>query len=375
MAGLYIHVPFCSQACHYCDFHFSTSRGNLDAMVIALCGEIELQRTYLDLEPIETIYFGGGTPSLLSEEHLRRLMDTIYKNFKVENAEITLEANPDDLTTQKLAALKGSGVNRLSIGIQSFDDSILKFLNRVHSSRDAVQCLDRARKIGFTNISIDLIYAIPGQSDDQWRRNIEKAAEICPEHISAYALTIEDKTVFGRWQKKGKLLSVSEEVAAGQMEILLEMLDNSGYEQYEISNFCTPGSYSKHNSSYWQQKKYLGIGPSAHSYNLESRQHNVSNNSLYIQSITQGRIPFQKEILSRENKINEYIFTRLRTSWGCDLEELNAQFNFDLLNVSHQKIEAMISQGFIQLNNHLLLLTRKGKLLADKISSDLFIND
>jgi oxygen-independent coproporphyrinogen III oxidase len=373
MAGLYIHVPFCRQACHYCDFHFSTSRENFDSMIHALCNELEIQKNYLEKEPLETIYFGGGTPSLLSKHQLQILLDTIHRNFSTSEVEITLEANPDDLNQENLILLKQAGVNRLSIGIQSFDDNVLKFLNRAHSSREALTCLDQARKVGFDNISIDLMYAIPGQDDDLWKKNMEKVIEFSPEHISAYSLTIEEKTVFGNWQKKGKFLSESEDIAASQMETLMKQIGDAGYEQYEISNFCKLGFYSRHNSSYWQQKKYLGIGPSAHSYNGESRQFNVANNPLYIQSINQGKVPFQLEILSRENKINEYLFTRLRTKWGCDLNYLQSRHDYDLLQENHQKIATLLSQGFIQINNNILLLTQKAKLVADRIASDLFV--
>lgn len=373
MAGLYIHVPFCKQACHYCDFHFSTSRDNIDLMTNALCRELAIQKDYLHQEALETIYFGGGTPSLLSKQQLQSLLNAVHTNFSTGKTEITLEANPDDLTKENLLSLKQAGINRLSIGIQSFDDTILKFLNRAHSSREALWCLANAREVGFDNISIDLIYAIPGQHDDLWKTNIEKVIKFSPEHISAYSLTIEEKTVFGNWQKSGKFLSESEDTAASQMEILMTLLDQAGYEQYEISNFCKPELYSRHNSSYWQQKKYLGIGPSSHSYNGESRQFNIANNHLYIQSINQGKVPFQLEILSRENKINEYLLTRLRTKWGCDLQYLSLQLKYDLLQEHQQKIATLLSQGFIQINNNILLLTQKAKLLADKIASDLFV--
>ncbi|HEV8512077.1 MAG TPA: radical SAM family heme chaperone HemW [Cyclobacteriaceae bacterium] len=375
MAGLYFHIPFCKQACHYCDFHFSTSQDLKDDLVNALCQEIEMQKSYLEGESIDTIYFGGGTPSLLSGQHLQSLFDAVDKNFVTSNPEVTLEANPDDLSEENLAMLKAVGVNRLSIGIQSFDDNILKFLNRAHSSHEAFLCLERARHAGIDNISIDLIYAIPGQGNDLLKKNIEKVISISPEHVSAYSLTIEEKTVFGKRQKKGIFPVETEEAAAAQMEILMEELGNAGFDQYEISNFCKPGFYSRHNSSYWQQKKYLGIGPSAHSYNGLSRQSNINSNTLYIKSITQGKIPCQIEILTRANKINEYLFTTLRTTWGCNLNYLLEQMNYDLMKENHQALDAFIKHQFVTVENNILRLSDKGKLLADKIASDLFIKE
>ena len=372
MAGIYLHIPFCHKACHYCDFHFSTSQNLKDDLVNALCMEIEMQKNYLERETIDSIYLGGGTPSLLSSHHLQGLFDVVNKNFITNNPEVTLEANPDDLTKENLAALKAVGINRLSIGIQSFDDEILKFLNRTHSSNDAFLCLERAREAGFDNINIDLIYAIPGQDSDLLKNNIKKAVAIAPEHISAYSLTIEERTVFGKQMKKGIFAIEPEEVAASQMEILMNDLSTVGYDQYEISNFCKPGFYSRHNSSYWQQKKYLGIGPSAHSYNGLSRQSNISNNSLYVKSITQGKIPCQVEVLTTANRINEYLFTTLRTVWGCDLKYLLKQFSYDLLKENQQALDTLLNHELVVITNDILMLTQKGKLLADKIASDLF---
>ena len=375
MAGLYIHIPFCKQACYYCDFHFSTSQDLKADLIGALCAELEMQRKYLENEPLETIYFGGGTPSLLSKHDLEDLFMAIHKNFAVNSPEVTLEANPDDLSEENLAMLKNVGINRLSIGVQSFDDGILKFLNRAHSSADALGCLDLARHAGFDNISIDLIYAIPGQDNNLWKQNMERAIALSPEHISAYSLTIEDKTVFGQQQKKGISPTEPDEVAASLMEMLMEVSGNAGYEQYEISNFCKPGFYSRHNSSYWQQKKYLGIGPSAHSYNGESRQYNISNNPRYIQSIAQGKIPRQVEVLSRANRINEYLFTTLRTVWGCNLNYLRRNLDYDLLKEKYQAIALLEKLELVLRQSDILLLTKKGKLLADRIASDLFTKE
>src|SRR6478609_2092529 len=364
MAGLYIHIPFCKQACYYCDFHFSTSQDLKDDLVNSLCSEIEMQKNYLQGEKIDTIYFGGGTPSLLSVHHLQILFDAVNKNFTVNSPEVTLEANPDDLSKENLEMFKTIGINRLSIGIQSFDNRILKFLNRAHSSHDALLCLERARQAGFNNISIDLIYAIPGQNDDLLKHNINQVVAIAPEHISSYSLTIEEKTVFGKQKKKGIFPVENEESAAAQMEILMEELGKAGFEQYEISNFCKPGFYSRHNTSYWQQKKYLGIGPSAHSYNGSSRQSNISNNSLYIKSIAQGKIPSEVEVLTYANKINEYLFTTLRTTWGCNLNYLLEQLNYDVFKENQPGLDTLIKHQFVTIENNILMLTEKGKLLA-----------
>jgi len=296
MAGIYFHIPFCKQACHYCDFHFSTNLSIRSAMVESFRKELYLQRHYLGGEKIETIYFGGGTPSLLTAEELASLLDDVAANFNVTSgAEITLEANPDDLSLSQVEELFRLGINRLSIGIQSFHDDVLTFLNRVHSSGHAVQCVADSRKAGFKNISIDLIYAIPGQSEDAWIENITTAIKLDPDHISAYNLTIEPQTVFGNWTAKGKLFPVIDDLAAKQLEILIRLLADAGYQQYEVSNFSKPGFESRHNSSYWQRKNYLGIGPSAHSYNKESRQYNVRNNHTYVKSLSEGEIPFEKE--------------------------------------------------------------------------------
>ncbi|HCW07653.1 MAG TPA: coproporphyrinogen III oxidase [Cytophagales bacterium] len=373
MAGIYIHIPFCKQACHYCDFHFSTSKQNQEGLVNAISKEIDLQKEYLEREGIETIYFGGGTPSLLSEKELKQILEAIARNHSIKaNPEITLEANPDDLSEANLRMLKSCGITRLSIGVQSFDDQILQFLNRAHGSSDALQCLDRSRAAGFSNISVDLIYAIPAQSLSRFEKNLQTLLEFSPEHISAYALTIEERTVFGNWQKKGKLLASSDEEAAIQMEKLIDVLQSAGYEHYEISNFSKPRFHSRHNTSYWQQKKYLGIGPSAHSFNGHSRQFNIQNNSIYIRSIEQNKIPFEREILTQANKINEYLFTTIRTSTGCKMTYLKTQLSFDILSEKENELSNFIGLDLITLTDNYLYLTKKGKLLADKIAADLF---
>jgi len=374
MAGLYLHIPFCKQACYYCDFHFSTNQEVRSELVNCLVKEIELQQNYLSSKAIDTIYFGGGTPSLLPADELNALINTIEKHFSVSaNAEITLEANPDDLTSQKLQELKSIGVNRLSIGIQSFHNEFLTFLHRAHNASTAIQCVDAARKAGFENISIDLIYGMPNESETIWLKDIEQAIALSPEHISCYSLTIEEKTVFGRWAASGKLSPAADEVAARHLELLMERLTKAGYEHYEISNFARPGFYSRHNTSYWQQHQYLGIGPSAHSYNGVSRQFNISNNHLYIKSLQQGVVPFEKEVLSREDLINEYLLTSLRTHWGANVLTLKEHYAYDVLAEDGEYIQSLLEQHLAILKGEHLVLTNKGKLLADKISSDLFI--
>lgn len=374
MAGLYIHIPFCKQACHYCDFHFSTNLRTRSEIVHAIVTEIALQHNYLHEDSINTIYFGGGTPSLLTEQELTSIFNSVYRHFSVApSAEITLEANPDDLTQEKLVALRKTGINRLSIGVQSFDNVVLKFLNRAHDSRSAEKCIDDARQADFGNISIDLIYAIQGQDHMLWEKNIQKAVALEPDHISSYSLTIEDKTVFGKWASNGNLRPVDDEIAATQLEMLIDKLENDGFEHYEVSNFGKPGFHSRHNSNYWKQEKYLGIGPSAHSYNGESRQFNASNNSVYLKSLKTLKIPFELEVLTREDKINEYLLTTLRTSWGCDLSRIKNDFNYDILTERSSYLKSLMDKNLGAFDGAVLKLTKAGKLLADRISSDLFL--
>jgi oxygen-independent coproporphyrinogen-3 oxidase len=325
-------------------------------------------------EEINTIYFGGGTPSILPTPELKAIIDAVSNIFNVNAAaEVTLEANPDDLTLSKLVDLKAAGINRLSIGVQSFNDKTLRFLNRAHDGHTAHTSIHSARLAGFDNISIDLIYAIAGQSKEEWEQNIQSALSFAPEHFSAYSLTIENKTTFGNWASRGKLTLVEDDMAARQLDVLIEALAKEGYEQYEVSNFCKPGFQSKHNSNYWRQKKYLGIGPSAHSYNRISRQFNISNNHLYVKSLKNGEVPFEIEQLSREDHINEYLLTTLRTCWGADLSRLKDEFNYDLLLEHKRLIDDLTKRQLAIVNQNFLILTKKGLFHADKISSDLFL--
>ncbi|GAB4340458.1 MAG: radical SAM family heme chaperone HemW [Flammeovirgaceae bacterium] len=342
-------------------------------MVEAMCKEMELQKHYLS-EPIQTIYFGGGTPSLLEEKELETLLENISKNFLLENTlEITLESNPDDLTNEKLKILKHLGINRLSIGIQSFHEEHLKMLNRAHNAEEAIMCVREAQEKGFENITIDLIYAIPSENHNIWQQNLEKALSLKVPHISAYCLTIEEKTVLGNWTKKKKFIPSDDEFAAVEFEMLVQTLQNEGYEHYEISNFALPNYYSKHNTNYWKGIHYLGMGASAHSYNGVSRQYNIRNNSLYINSIEKGQIPCEIEILTREDKINEHIMTSLRTQWGCDLDYLKNNYGFDLIKVFEKKVNQFAQNEWITLKDNNITLTHKGKLLADKVTEELFV--
>lgn len=374
MAGLYIHIPFCKQACYYCDFFFSTRQDQRAELVAAIASEIEMQRNYLGGEPLETIYFGGGTPSILLPQELDKILEAVHTNFSITaHPEITLEGNPDDLAKEKLDYLYRAGINRLSVGIQSFDDTILKSLNRAHDNRMAKGCIEYAKSAGFGNISIDLIYGIPERLDEGWENDISEAIKLEAQHISSYSLTIEEKTVFGKWAKQGRMKPVDDDVAARQLATLIDSLEKENYEQYEVSNFSKPGFQSRHNSSYWKNKNYLGVGPSAHSFNGESRQYNLSNNPMYLRSIQNGKIPFTLEVLSRQDKINEYLLTALRTSWGADLNTLRDQLFYDILKESGDYIQGLQNKGLIVMENNILRLTRQGRFHADKIASDLFV--
>lgn len=343
-------------------------------MVKAICKELELQKKYLLDEPISSIYFGGGTPSLLSSVSLTMLLETIRAHYNIQStAEITLEANPDDLDGKVLKQLHENGINRLSIGIQSFNEEQLKFLNRAHNARQAKACVIQAQEVGFKNISIDLIYGIPSKDHSIWSDDLATVIALSPQHISSYCLTIEPETVFGRWTSKGKMPPIEEEYAATQFEMLMELLARNGYEQYEISNFCMPGYYSKHNSSYWKQEKYLGVGPGAHSYNFKSRQYNISNNAKYLEALHRDEIPYTLDVLDETAWINEYLMTSLRTKWGCELNWLKEKFDFDLRTQHDSYIQSLLDQELATLKENTLILTHRGKLLADKITEDLFI--
>jgi len=370
---LYLHVPFCAQACHYCDFHFSTRLAGREAMVTALARELELQKTYLPPTPLETVYFGGGTPSLLAENELNELFNAIHRKFSVEKtAEITLEANPDDLTAEKLHVLRRMGVNRLSIGIQSFDDGHLRRLHRLHSAAEGEASVRRSQDSGFENLSIDLIYAIPADNHGTWETDLARATALGVPHLSAYCLTIEPRTVFGNWLKRKKLQPIDETFAAHQFEMLTSHLVSQGYEHYEISNFAKPGRYSRHNTSYWRQEPYLGVGPSAHSFDgISTRQVNVPNNARYVEAIGRGQIPAELERLSEKDRLNEYLLTGLRTQWGCELAKLEAISEAGRAEVL-ALVPPFVERGWLRMDENRLRLTEAGKLFADRVAAELF---
>lgn len=343
-------------------------------MVDAICKELTMQSEFLGRDSVYTIYFGGGTPSLLEGHHLKKIMKVIqYEYDLATNVEVTLEANPDDLTPEKLQTFYRHGINRLSIGIQSFNDENLKWMNRQHSGQEAIDAMHNARQAGFENISIDLIYAIPYEDHSVWKSDLKQAIRLGAEHISSYCLTIEPKTAFGKWVEKGHMPEIDEDFAAEQFEILLDTMNKYGYDQYEISNFAQPGYESKHNSSYWKDEKYLGIGPSAHSYNGRFRKANVANNAKYLKGVSENQIPFEVITLSKEDQVNEYILTSLRTKWGCSLDLLKQKYGVDLLMQHRDYLNKISLQDLIYEEDEHLILTNAGKLLADKLASDLFI--
>jgi oxygen-independent coproporphyrinogen-3 oxidase len=372
MAGIYIHIPFCRQACFYCDFHFSTNLRPRVEMVSALSQELEQRKDYLGGEKIETIYFGGGTPSLLTETDFQRLFETLHKHYRIDQgAEITLEANPDDLTENALASLRKAGVNRLSIGIQSFNDEVLRALNRIHNGAAGQESVLRAQAHGFDNISIDLIYAIPQQNDALWMENIEQAIRLNPQHISSYSLTIEAKTMLGKWTQQGKFHPVNDDAAADQHDLLVTLLQDAHFEHYEVSNFARPGYRSRHNTSYWLGTKYLGIGPGAHSFEGDSRQYNVRDNRKYIESLSHHQIPSTLETLSAQDKLNEYLLISLRTNWGIDLARLRHEFGVNLRETHGDFIQKLQKEHLATVTGDNLVLTAKGLLLADELALNL----
>ncbi len=343
-------------------------------MVDCICAEIKMQSRYLNNEVLDTIYFGGGTPSILTSKQILKILNTATHFFNTNiNTEITIEANPDDLSMSKLIELKSLGINRLSIGIQSFNDKTLILLNRAHNAKDAVKCIQNARDSGFENISIDLIFSIPDQSMADLEKDVEQAISLDPEHISVYSLTIEEKTVFGNWHKKGIFNPISDQISADQFDLIISRLAEYDYEQYEISNFCKDGLYAKHNTSYWKNIKYLGVGPGAHSYNCTSRQSNISNNHKYMKSIAANIVPCEIEQLSKKELANEFLLTSLRTKWGCDLQKLNKLYDHDILTAQKEELSRLINEGYIIMDKGFIYLTKKGKFLADSIISDLFL--
>lgn len=377
MAGIYIHIPFCKQACYYCDFHFSTSLKKKTELLDAIKKELILRKNEFENEKIQTIYFGGGTPSILSFEELQDIFETINQNYKVNpEAEITLEANPDDLTSVKIMELSKLPINRLSIGIQSFFEDDLKFMNRAHTAEESKKSLSVAMR-HFDNITIDLIYGVPNMTSEKWKKNLKIAFDFGVPHISSYALTVEEKTALANFIKKGKVPAVDEKLGLEHFNILVNQTKEQGFVQYEISNFGKPEFFSKHNSSYWLGEKYLGIGPSAHSFNGNERAWNVSNNMKYIKALAKNILPITVEKLSIKNRYNEYIMTGLRTIWGVSFNKIENDFGVKYLNKLTQNSKKYIDKGLLTVDidpasNKILTTTKKGKFLADGIASDLF---
>ncbi len=376
MAGIYIHIPFCKRKCHYCNFYSLASKKNQAEFIQALLKEIALQKDYLQGEEIETIYFGGGTPSLLSPSELAAILNEIDKYYHVKtDAEIDLEANPDDLNKRILDDYKSLGINRLSIGTQSFDDDILKKLNRIHTAQQAKDAVLLAQKQGFENISIDLIYGIPGLSDDLWKKSISQALALNIPHLSAYHLTVEPNTALEVLIRKNKYPAPIEEEGIHHSKILMNEMQQNGYEHYEISNYARQGQYSVHNTNYWRQKPYLGLGPSAHSFNLKARQWNIASTTKYIQALGKGQLDFEKELINPKDKYNEFVMLGLRTQWGINEKELERKFGKERLLYFRAQIQNHIAQEKVVFNDSIYRLTNHGKTFADGIAGDMFLDE
>lgn len=373
MAGIYLHIPFCKRRCIYCDF-FSTTQSNLMPQYIdALCRELEIRKDYLEGEQIETIYWGGGTPSQLNEELLEQIFHTIDANYQVsDEAEVTLEANPDDLTPAYIDMLRKLPFNRLSMGIQTFDDRTLKLLNRRHTVQQAIEAFENCRKAGFKNISIDLMYGLPGETTESWERDLQQAVRLNPEHISAYHLIYEEGTPLWTLREQHRVAEADEDLSLNLFTQLIHRLKENGYVHYEISNFCLPGFHSKHNSSYWTGKKYLGCGASAHSYNGSSRQWNVASLNKYIEGISENNNSVsEKEVLDRYTRYNDFVITTLRTCWGMSLVRLKDDFGNELYDYCLRMAKPYLKQGTLSLSDNILRLTDKGIFISDGIMSDL----
>lgn len=374
MAGIYLHIPFCKQACHYCNFHFSTSLAHKDAMVQAIVKELSLQIDYLPEKKLGSIYFGGGTPSLLNRSDFEQIFKALDHQFEITaDAEITLEANPDDLDAEKVQLLRDLPINRLSIGIQSFFDEDLQWMNRAHKASEARQAIELSQAAGFDNITIDLIYGSPTTSDAVWEKNLELFRAYQLKHLSSYALTVESGTALGKWVETKKIAPMDESRAARQFEILQERTKSWGMEQYEISNFAHPGNYARHNLNYWRGVAYLGIGPSAHSFNGQSRQWNIANNAKYIKAIAANEVPTEKETLSSTDQFNEYIMVSLRTQWGISREKIKT---FEAKYLAHfdEQIKGLINEKIKRQDQQYILLPEH-RFFADGIASDLFYED
>ena len=371
-AGIYIHVPFCQRRCIYCDFYSTTRTEWRQRYVEALCSELRMRRDYLAGHSIRTVYFGGGTPSQLEEDHFRQIFDAIRQNYGLDACEeITLEANPDDLTDSYVRMLRRLPFNRLSMGIQTFDDDMLRRLNRRHTARQAIEAVDRCRQAGLTNLSIDLIYGLPGETDERWLRDLRQAVALDVAHLSAYHLTYEEGTPLHRMLMSHRVDEVDEESSVRFLTTLMKVLAQAGYEHYEISNFCQPGMYSRHNSSYWQGIPYLGCGPSAHSFDGTSREWNVASLERYLRAIEAGERLFETETLDLPTRYNEFVMTALRTRPGIDLQRLEALFGTRLSAYCLRMSAPYLQSGRLERCDHHLRLTREGIFISDGIISQL----
>lgn len=369
--GIYLHIPFCKQACHYCNYHFSTTLKRKGELVDAICKELLLRKNELT-GIVETIYFGGGTPSLLTSEELKQIFETIFSNYNIsENPEITLEANPDDLTPTRINELAESPINRLSIGVQSFFEEDLKLMNRAHNSTEALESIKEAKK-HFENISIDLIYGVPGMSEARWMENLNIALGLNVPHISCYALTVEPKTALETFIEKGVVAPIDEDAAEKHYETLLKVTEQSGYENYEFSNFGKPGFRSRNNTAYWEEIPFIGIGPGAHSYDGGGRSWNVENNIKYIKGIQQGELPSDGEVLTTRDKYNEYVMTGLRTSKGVSLKKIEQEYGEEFLNYLMDQARIHLKEGFLLIEDNTLKVTPKSRFIRDGIASELF---
>ena len=376
MSGIYIHIPFCKKACFYCDFHFSVSFKIKEKIITAICQELKKRKDFFDSkESISSIYFGGGTPSVLSIKEIDEILGVVYGHYNIEkNAEITFECNPDDLSKEYLRELKFVGINRLSIGIQSLNDEHLKWMNRSHDAYQAKKSIEYAAEAGFNNITLDLIYGLPQLGDREWSDSLKEALNLPVNHLSAYSLTMEENTPYVKLVNQGKYKKPSDETSSGHYQILVQQTRDLGWEHYEVSSFCKPGNYSKHNSSYWSGNKYLGVGPSAHSYDGISRHWNVSNNQSYLEFIRSGNRSFETEKLTINNRMNEYLLTGLRTKWGVDLKLLSDKYNYNVASIFEEDIKYWTSLNWLEMKNSKMKLTDKGMLFADHISSTLFMS-
>ncbi|MCW3121791.1 MAG: hemW [Flavipsychrobacter sp.] len=375
-AGIYLHIPFCKQACVYCNFHFSTSLRGKDEVLQAILKEIEMRREYLQGTTVETVYLGGGTPSLLSADEINLIFDTILKYHPVDHIkEFTLEANPDDLDKNYLKSLRSTPINRFSIGVQSFREEDLLYMKRAHNAQEADYAIKTAQDAGFTNLSIDLIYGTPGLTDAAWKQNLAKVTELGIPHFSSYALTVEDKTALQQAIQKKKAVPVDPEQAAGQFEILMEQAAAMGYDHYEISNLARPGHHAIHNTNYWRGMHYLGIGPSAHSFDGATRRWNVANNALYAKNILQEHtVPHEEEKLTAIEHLNEYIMTSLRTMWGCDLDKIAREWDDTCATMVEKSSHLCREKKWLTQEGRKLVLTNEGKLFADRIAAEMFVS-